>query len=126
MKASKSYMRIGIVEDDPSISGLLSETLERIGHTPNLYPDGWSFLEALTNDQNTEPFDRVVVDVLLPGSISGLEVINYLRITRPNLPIVVVSAIDSDNLASIQRQFPGIKVLHKPFHLTDLQTSIEA
>ncbi len=118
-------MRIGVVEDDPSISGLLSETLERLGHTSNLYPDGWTFLEALTNEQNTDPFDRVVVDVLLPGSISGLEVINYLRTTRPMLPVVVISAIDSDNLASIQRQFPGIKVLHKPFHLKDLQVSLE-
>ena len=118
-------MRVGVVEDDTLISDLLKETLQRLGHTPTFYPDGWSFLESLNNDQTLEPFDRMIVDVLLPGSISGHEVINYLRINRTQLPLVVISAIDSEDLRSIQRQFPGVKILHKPFHLHDLRIALE-
>lgn len=118
-------MRIGVIEDDPAISSLLSEILERLGHTAIMYSDGWTFLEALNNDQTLEPFDRVIADVLLPGSISGHEVINYLRVSHPQLPIVVISAIDSEDLISIKRQFPGVTILHKPFHLHDLHVAIE-
>ena len=119
-------MRIGIIEDDALISDLLRETLNRLGHTPTFYHDGWSFVEAFTNEQNMEPFDKILVDVLLPGSISGHEVINYLRVNRPHIPLIVISAIDSEDLINIQRQFPGIKILHKPFHLYDLRIAIDA
>ncbi len=118
-------MRIGVVEDDVFITDILKENLQRLGHTPVFYPDGWSFLESLNNDHTLEPFDRMLVDVLLPGNISGHEVINYLRINRPQLPIVVISAIDSEDLQRVQKQFPGVKILHKPFHLHDLNIALE-
>jgi DNA-binding response OmpR family regulator len=118
-------MRIGVVEDDAYITDVLKETLQRLGYTPIFYPDGWSFLESLNNDSTLEPFDRMLVDVLLPGNISGHEVINYLRINRPHLPIVVISAIGSEDLKRVQKQFPGVKILHKPFHLHDLSVALE-
>ena len=118
-------MNIGIIEDDAYISDILKEYLQRLGHTPTFYHDGWTFIESLTNEQSTPSFDRIIVDVLLPGNISGHEVINYLRINRPHLPVVVISAIDSEDLRSIQRQFPGVKILHKPFHLHDLRIALE-
>ena len=128
-KESKSCMRVGVVEDDILTCGMLSETIERFGHIPFIYHDGWSFLEALTgNYQTTEsdPFDIVLLDILLPGSISGIEVLNYLHLTRPELPLVILSAINSQDLANIKEQFPDTKVLQKPFHLSDLRLAIEA
>ncbi len=128
-KESTSRMRVGVVEDDILTCGMLSETLERFGYTPFIYHDGWSFLEALTGNYHTtkpDPFDIVLLDILLPGSISGIEVLNYLYLTKPELPLIILSALSSDDLANIQEQFPHVKILQKPFHLNDLRVSIEA
>ncbi len=128
-KDSNCYMRVGVVEDDALTCSMLSETIERFGHIPFIYHDGWSFLEALTgNHQPTtsDPFDIVLLDILLPGSISGIEVLNYLHLTRPELPLVILSAIDRHDLANIHEQFPDTRVLQKPFHLSDLRIAIEA
>lgn len=128
-KESKNRIRIGVVEDDPLTSGMLSETLERFGYMPFIYNDGWAFLEALTGNYHTtepDPFDIVLLDILLPGSISGIEVLNYLYLTRPELPLVILSALSSEDLTNIKEQFPTIKILQKPFHLNDLRVYIEA
>ncbi len=122
-------MNIGIVEDDALIGSMLAEMLECFGHVPTVYNDGWTFLEAFTSSNqsiSSKLFDVVILDMLLPGRISGLEVISYLHLTHPHLPLVVVSAISSADLESIREQFPGIKVLRKPFRLQDLRVSIEA
>jgi len=127
-KGSVNGMRVGVVEDDALICGMLSETLERFGHVPTIYREGWAFLEELTGNYTTtkpDPFDIVLLDVLLPGSISGVEIINYLCITRPELPLIVMSAINSTDLANIQDQFPEVKILQKPFRLQALRDSIE-
>ena len=128
-KESTSRMRVGVVEDDALTCGMLSETLERFGCIPFIYHDGWSFLETLTASYHTtkpDPFDIVLLVILLPGSISGIEVLNYLYLTRPELPLIVLSALGSNDLANIQKQFPSVKILQKPFHLNDLRVSIEA
>ncbi len=128
-KERKSHLRIGVVEDDVLTCGMLSETLERFGHIPFIYNEGWPFLEDLVGKHETnelEPFDLILLDILLPGTVSGIEVLNYLSITKPKLPVVVLSALGSDDLANIKEQYPDVKILQKPFHLSALRALIEA
>ncbi len=127
-KESDNRLRVAVVEDNAPTCDMLSETLERFGHIPLIFNDGWTFLEALTGNYRTtepDPFDIVLLDILLPGSISGIEVLNYLTLTRPKLPLVIVSALSSSDLTNIHEQFPKVKIVQKPFHLDNLRTAIE-
>jgi DNA-binding response OmpR family regulator len=120
-------IRVGILEDDPLICGMLAEILELSGYFPILYRDAWAFLEALTADTVTpssKGFDVVLLDVLLPGTLEGLEVIGYVRRTRPELPVVVMSALQMRHLQHIRGRFPGVTILHKPFGLGELRACL--
>ncbi len=121
-------IRVGVVEDDPLICGMLSETLEIFGYFPFIYRDAWDFIDALTAPSSVSApgqFDVVLLDILLPGTLEGLEIINYLQTSRPELPLIVMSAINISNLNHIGTRFPRIKILHKPFRLQDLRAYIE-
>src|SRR6266567_3608389 len=121
-------MKIGLLEDDPELCILLKEILETGGHAVSVYRDGLDILAVLHSAKPTAflpPFDILLVDLILPGDIDGEQVIYQVRMTYPDLPIVVISAVASSHLEAITKRFPGVKALQKPFKLRDLFAAIE-
>jgi CheY-like chemotaxis protein len=120
------HMKIGILEDDSTIRGILKEMLEHAGHTPATYENGWDFLLDIFEDEHTPKFgvfDVVLIDLVLP-SISGAEVLNTLTSAYPSLPVIIISASSNDYLASIRRRYPHVKILQKPFRFQELLDSV--
>jgi two-component system, NtrC family, nitrogen regulation response regulator GlnG len=115
-------MKIGILEDDPAIRGILKEMLEHAGHVPSTYENGWDFLLDIFEDEHTpklDVFDVVLIDLVLPA-ISGAEVLNTINRVHPSLPVIVISASSNEYLASIKRRYPHVKILQKPFRFHEL------
>ena len=115
-------MKIGILEDDPAIRGILSEMLEHAGHATTVYNNGWDFLLDIFEDEHTpklDVFDVVLIDLVLP-SISGAEILNTISNVYPSLPVIVISASSNEYLASIKRRYPHVKILQKPFRFHEL------
>jgi DNA-binding response OmpR family regulator len=83
-------MRILVAEDEKGMAQVLRRGLEEENHTVRLAYDG---LSALSFAQDN-PFDLVLLDVMLPG-LNGLEVARRLREIRRNLPILMLTARDS-------------------------------
>jgi len=122
-------MRIGVLEDDPAIRGLLHETLEMCGHTPCIFRNGWDFLEQFLDEEavlSRKPFDVVLIDLFLPSSISGKQTIHQLRTAYADLPIVIISAASCQHLERLEQEYPGVAVFRKPFVLRKLLAAIEA
>lgn len=120
-------MKIGLLEDDPELCTLLKEMLETGGYAVYAYRDGLDILAALHLEKPTTflpPFDILLVDLILSGDINGEQVIYQVRMTYPDLPIVVISAVASSHLEVIKKRYPGVKALQKPFKLRDLFTVI--
>jgi CheY-like chemotaxis protein len=61
--------------------------LERAGYHVLTAPDGQSGLELFT----TQPVEAVVLDYAMPGMHGG-EVARRMRLTKPNVPILLLSA----------------------------------
>ncbi len=115
-------MKIGIVEDDPAIRGILKEMLEHAGHAPTTYSNGWDFLLDILEDGHTPKFgvyDLALIDLVLP-CISGPEVLNTITAAYPSLPVIIISASSNDYLTTIRQRFPHIKILQKPFRFQEL------
>jgi DNA-binding response OmpR family regulator len=121
-------MRIGILEDDPSICTMLQQMLEINGYEVSIYNRGLDILAAIIAEESTAllpQFDALVVDLFIPGEIAGAQVIHQVKALYPDLHIIVISAAPLQDLYTIQMRYPGVKVLSKPFKMNDLLTAIE-
>jgi DNA-binding response OmpR family regulator len=118
-------MRIGILDDDPAICGMLRELLELTGHEVTVYNNPWNLLMVLFHsDPPIHLFDAMIVDILLPD-LAGSQVIQQIREHIIDLPVVVISALPESVLDSIHLKFPTLTILKKPFALNDLLAALE-
>jgi len=123
-------MKIGLLEDNINIHEYLTTVLEMAGYTVSAHMDGMSLLDTLFSEESKHtplPYDLLVIDLSLPGTLSGLSVISYIRqtITSETLPIIVLSAASPNQLEEIQTRFPNVQVLQKPCEIKTLLRLIE-
>ena len=113
--------RILIVEDEPDIALGLVEDLVRQGYDVETVGDGESAIQRV----NREPWDLVVLDVMLPGR-SGLDVLAAVSCAKPALPVIVLTA-----RGGIEHRIAGLDAgavdyLVKPFSLGELAARVRA
>lgn len=112
-------MRILVIEDEIRIQAFLARGLEAEGYAVAAADNGRDGVALAT----TERWDLVVLDLLLPG-INGLRVLEEIRRTRPELPVVILSA-----RADLPTKLKGFELgardyLQKPFSLDELLARI--
>ena len=117
-------MRIGIVEDNAIISEMLRTAFTLHGHDVMLYETGFAFLSSLQTEQ---PLDVLLIDLLLPGGLSGRETLQsfYQLAPETTLPIVVVSGAGRTVIEEVKQSFPGIPIVEKPASLKKLIALVE-
>jgi class 3 adenylate cyclase len=84
--------RVLVVDDDPDMTALLARLLQKEGLAVDTVHDGDS---ALVHAMSSAP-DLIVLDVLMPGSLSGFEVCERLKGDEATamIPIVLVTALE--------------------------------
>ncbi|MCL6422152.1 response regulator transcription factor [Brachybacterium sp. JHP9] len=85
-----SPIRVLVVEDEPMIADLLRFPLQMIGWEATVVGDG---LEAVRIAREIRP-DVLVLDRMLPG-IEGLEVLRRIRALQPEVPSLMLTAMDA-------------------------------
>ena len=108
-------MRILVIEDEPRILEFLRLGLEAEGFRVDAADDGVAGLRMAL----AEPFDLIVLDLLLPR-LDGFRLLGELRRVRPELPVLVLSA--RSDLPTKLRSF-GLGAndyLSKPFSFDEL------
>jgi DNA-binding response OmpR family regulator len=81
--------RVLVVEDEAHLAQGLRFNLEAEGHAVEVAGDGESALKRLLDHR--EPFDVLVLDVMLPGK-SGFNVASELRESKNYVPILMLTA----------------------------------
>ena len=110
MGASRSPMRILIVDDDIEVRDVLEELLHVDGHKVSTAADGAEALSLFKPGR----FDMVFTDLGMPG-ISGWQVVEQIKRQAPQTPVVMVTGwgaqLDPARIAA-----SGVdRVLTKPF-----------
>jgi DNA-binding response OmpR family regulator len=107
--------RILIVEDEKHLAEALAHNLKFEGYDTHVVGDGETGLERL----GAEDYDLVVLDVMLPG-ISGFELCERLRESGNRVPVLFLTArnTDTDRLAGLRHG--GDDYMTKPFLLEEL------
>ncbi len=112
-------MKILIIEDDPELSMILTNYLEKYDMEVISAEDPYLGLSLLTQN----PIDLVILDLTLPG-MDGLEVIEKIR-AESDVPIIISSARDdiTDKVIGLERGADDY--MPKPYDPRELVTRIK-
>lgn len=114
-------MKILLVEDDAPLRDGLADLLRGAGHDCEAVGDG---LAALARGADPA-IDLLLLDLMLPG-LDGIEVCRRLRVLRPGLPVLMLTArgAEDDKVAGFAAGADDY--LSKPFGTRELLARIEA
>ena len=107
MRASPNGLTVLVVEDD---------WLVRADIVLSLREDGWVVREASTGDgalkmlRESNTLDLLITDIGLADAVTGWDVAEAFRSSRPMTPVIYASGGPNDNA----RQVPGSVFLSKP------------
>lgn len=113
-------MNLLIIEDDNEINELLKAFLESEGYNVHSVFDGENALLLL--HQNT--YDLILLDLMLPA-IDGISVMKNIR-NNSTVPIIIISAKDSDSDKTIGLGLGADDYITKPFSITEVSARIKA
>jgi putative two-component system response regulator len=111
--------RVLVIDDDAVVRDVIGEMLAASGYEVICATTAAEALELFTDEE----ISLVVSDIVMPD-LSGLELLEEMRLHRPNLPIVLVTGANTrDNLSeALTRGADGL--VAKPFTQAELQEAV--
>jgi len=114
-------MHILLVEDEQKVADFIKKGLRESGYTVTLVYDGISGERmALENE-----YDLIILDVILSG-MNGLELCKKIRRYRPDLPVLMLTALGTTKDKVSGFESGADDYLVKPFHFEELLARIRA
>jgi two-component system response regulator CssR len=107
--------KIALVEDEKNLANLVVKYLEANNYEVTLYTTGE---EAISNID--KKIDLWILDIMLPGEISGYDLLKALRYKEKNIPIIFTSARDKDIDKIVGLELGGDDYLAKPYSIREL------
>ncbi|MBO4460221.1 MAG: response regulator transcription factor [Clostridiales bacterium] len=111
---------IYIADDDDNIRNLIKTFLEREGFNVIGFPTGDLLYERFKDT----PCDMVILDVMMPGH-DGIFILKEIRKTYSNLPIIMLTARDSDKDYILGLDSGSDDYLTKPFSPVKLVSRVK-
>jgi DNA-binding response OmpR family regulator len=115
-------MRILVVEDEHKIANAIKRGLEQQSYAVDIAYDGDTGLAMAS----TEPYDLLVLDRMLPGSVDGIGIIEDLRSNGNHVPIIMLTAKDKVLDRAHGLNSGADDYLVKPFSFVELVARIRA
>jgi DNA-binding response OmpR family regulator len=115
-------MRILVVEDEHKIANAIKQGLTQEKYAVDVEYDGDSGLGAALS----EPYDLMIIDRMLPGSVEGLDICRQVREKGIHAPILILTAKDQvhDRVAGLDSGADDYLI--KPFSFEELLARIRA
>lgn len=108
-------MNLLLVEDEPNVVSVVVRGLSAEGFNVSVAPDGTTGEKmALANN-----FDLIILDIMLPG-INGLELCKIIKKEKPNVPIIMLTALGTTENVVNGLDNGADDYLIKPFKFAEL------
>lgn len=119
MTTTTRNAHIAIIDDDPYFREIASHTLQSFGHQATAF-DAFRDAERSLSDGQ---YDVLLLDHHLDGD-DGIELLPVIRSLAPQLPVIVVTASDSTQLAIRALQSGAVDFVPKPIDEARLFASL--
>ncbi len=113
---AQSGTRVLVVDDEQAMQLLASAIVNRVGHRSTSVGSGEEAVAECKNAiEENDPYHIVVMDLALPGGMSGLEATIALKQLSDSIKVIVSSGYLEQNArsAALEHGFAGI--LPKPY-----------
>ena len=113
--------RILIVDDEAGITRIMAAALE---------PSGYTVLTAASAEaalalMKTESFDLLVTDLRLGVGMDGLALLQTVHARDPKLPVIIMTAYGTIELAVSAVKLGACDFIGKPFKMKEMRSSVE-
>jgi DNA-binding response OmpR family regulator len=115
-------LEILVVDDEAPLRELITRSFTREGHRVTAVADGEAALERAAAEQ----YDVILLDVALGSGPNGHDVCRTLRARRNIVPIIMLTALDSEADAVQGLEAGADDYVTKPFGLAELRSRIRA
>ena len=109
-------LTILVVDDDPVIRRLLEQRLIKENYVVLLAEDGYKGNDILLNNH----VDVVLTDLMMPGDIGGIEVLEFAKELERNIEVILITAHSSVDTAVEAMKKGASDYLEKPINFTEL------
>lgn len=115
-------MRILVIEDEHKIARALKRAMEQESYAVDVSYDGDDGYAMAT----TEPYDAVIVDHMLPGAYSGLDIIREMREQKIHTPVLMLTALGRTDDKTTGLDSGADDYMVKPFAIEELLARVRA
>jgi CheY-like chemotaxis protein len=118
-------VRILVMDDEQVVRYISGEFLKHLGYEVELAEDGAEAVARYKKAQESQqPFDIVILDLIVPGGMGGKEVLEKLLEISPDVQAIVSSGYSNDPIFSDFKRYGFKGVIAKPFDLEGLSESV--
>jgi FixJ family two-component response regulator len=110
---------IAVLDDDESLRRALIRALRIGGFSTAEFAGGEEFLKTWQVD----PPACLVLDLEMPG-ISGLEILEELKVAKAPFPVIVITAHDAPHVREQSMRRGAVAYVRKPFELAVLLEAV--
>jgi two-component system, OmpR family, response regulator RegX3 len=115
-------LKILVVDDEAALRETLTHSFSREGHTVEALAGGAEAIARASEQQ----FDVILLDVALGAGPNGYEVCRALRERRNVVPIIMLTALDTEADAVQGLEAGADDYVTKPFGLAELRSRVRA
>ncbi|HVX61599.1 MAG TPA: response regulator [Pirellulales bacterium] len=109
-----------IVDDEQNIRFTISEALAELPASIETASTG----EEAQKKVEQKPYSLVLLDLRMPG-MDGMEVLRWLRDSRPEIPVVIITAHGTIDTAVDAMRLGAIDFLQKPFTPEQIRSQVQ-
>jgi DNA-binding response OmpR family regulator len=112
-----------VVDDEDAVRLAVACAVTRLGFTANGASNGAQAISLFKSDPGG--YALVLIDLTMPG-IDAVEIIRNLRLARPEIPVVVMSGLGTQEALARTSGMRTSGILHKPFTMEELASLLRA
>ena len=129
--AEKDFQVVGtgkilFLDDDEEILEIAEAMLKKIGYSVDFCKDGSVVIELYKKARESgEPYDVVILDLTIPGGMSGKEAVKELIEIDPQVKAIASSGYSNSQIMSHYKKYGFSGVIAKPYRVEDLDELLQ-